>query len=114
LKEAIAYYNKDADNFYIKIKNAKVEHTISWDEGRFYIDFDKNNQAVGIEIVGFAKGIPLGIPKKEIIKMLTEIKEAKISVNTSNTSIYFKYYLKFAKSSHTGETAIPISAAIRI
>jgi uncharacterized protein YuzE len=113
MREAIAYYNKETDNLYVKLKNAKTEHTISWDDGRFYIDFDKKNQPIGIEIVGFLENFPAESIKKEQIKeALFNIKSANVSIVSSSNYIYFKYYLSLAGEPFAGEKAIPIQASV--
>lgn len=113
MREAIAYYNKETDNLYVKLKNARTEHTISWDDGRFYIDFDKKNQPIGIKIVGFLENFPAETVKKEQVKdALSNIRSANVSMVFSPNYIYFRYYLSLAGESFAGEKTIPIQASV--
>lgn len=47
-------YDKEADALYIRFKTGKAYKT-SEKEGNVLIDFDKKNNAIGIEVLHFAK-----------------------------------------------------------
>jgi len=61
-------YDKMADAMYIYMKKSKVAKTIKVNS-RLLVDVDKNNDLVGIEMLGVSKQIP----KAQIGKVSTEM-----------------------------------------
>ena len=61
-------YDKRADAMYIYIRKGKIAKTVKVNS-RLFVDVDKKNNLLGIEILGVSQQIP----KKEIGKISTEM-----------------------------------------
>ena len=51
-------YDKEADALYIELKKGKT-HKTSPKADNVLVDFDKNNNAIGIELLHFSKNLSL-------------------------------------------------------
>ena len=49
-------YDKEVDVLYIELK--KSRYIKPWKLGQFLIDFDKEGQVIGFEILGYSKTVP--------------------------------------------------------
>ena len=45
-------YDKEANAYYIYFKQADIKETLEALEGKVFIDIDKDNEIIGVEILG--------------------------------------------------------------
>jgi uncharacterized protein YuzE len=73
-------YDKEADAIYIGLNDKPVSYTRSLDDSR-YIDFDEENNPIGIELLNVSSGVTVGkLPFAEPLARILENSDIKVCV----------------------------------
>ncbi len=73
-------YDKEADAIYIGLNDKPVSYTKSLDDSR-YIDFDAENNPIGIELLNVSSGVTVGeLPFAGPLARILENSDIKVCV----------------------------------
>lgn len=72
-----SYYNDDVDAGYVKFTDNKIvkKETIS---KNIYVDLDKNNKPVGVEILGMKNNVRQNVMDRQMENSLSDLESKKI------------------------------------
>ena len=71
-----SYYNDNVDTGYVKFTDNEIVKTEPISEN-IYVDLDKNNKPVGIEVLGMKNTVSQNVVGRQIEKSLSDIKSHK-------------------------------------
>jgi uncharacterized protein YuzE len=71
-----SYYNDEVDAGYIKFTDNEIVKTESISKN-IYVDLDKNNKPVGIEVLGMKNNVSQNVVGRQIEKSLSDIESDK-------------------------------------
>jgi uncharacterized protein YuzE len=71
-----SYYNDDVDAGYVKFTDNKIVKTEPISKN-IYVDLDKNNKPVGVEVLGMKNNVSQNVVGRQIEKSLSDIESDK-------------------------------------